>query len=272
MITVCQMLAMIEGSNSRKGRQGLKKIILFAAVGVALFGAGVVVGLYLPIKHPNPGALQGAHREGVAVVPNSLSESPSLELGDLVLLLMPKSGERIDWDYRTDSAITWQTAGVTQETGDNNGASRAGAVRVNVMGRIATVLKQRKIELAWGVAYWTSRPAKFGPSEIKIEPGTEEPCFGTGFDGCEFEPLHSLAHAGIDALEACDIQQASDKTRVYLLTSPQRRPVTLIWYTSGGSGGASSWLSLEVEDRYNPELACAKLRAGEVINGSEAGT
>ena len=50
-----------------------------------------------------------------AVVPDSLGESPSLELGDLVLLLMPKSGERVDWDYRADSAITWQIPGFTEQ-------------------------------------------------------------------------------------------------------------------------------------------------------------
>jgi hypothetical protein len=205
----------------------------------------------------------------VAVVPDSLSEHASLELGDLVLLLMPKSGEQVGWDYRADSTILWPASGFTEEAGNGNSvANRTGAVRVNVMGEIATVLKRRKMELGWTVEYWTPRPAKFGPSEIKIEPGAGEPCFGADFDGCEFEPLHSLAHSAISAQEACHIQQGADQTRVYLLTYPQRRPVTLIWYSSGGSGGTSSWLTLEVEEGYQPELACTKLRAGEVVDGT----
>ena len=65
------------------------------------------------------------------VYPKELQGTKPLELGDLVLLLMPDSGARsVGWDFRAESPIFWRTAGY--ETIQKNGASlytRNGIVR-----------------------------------------------------------------------------------------------------------------------------------------------
>jgi hypothetical protein len=88
------------------------------------------------------------------VFPQVLRKTKSLELGELVLLLMPGSGEPpIGWDFRADSPIKWQTTAAYNEVPESGYASRTGWVRVNMQGTKATILRERKFELGWSVTY-----------------------------------------------------------------------------------------------------------------------
>jgi hypothetical protein len=191
------------------------------------------------------------------VYPAELRDTKSLELGQLVLLLMPDSGSQyIGWDYRVNSPILWQTSGFNEFP--MGGAERVGLVRVNIQGSTATVLRQRVEELGWSVIYSTNKPAKFGPREIDIRPGTptgDGQCFGTNFDGCDFkEPTASLLSAGIQVKKLCAKQWGAEGISVFLLAHSDRKPTILVWQTSGGSGGSSSWLTLKLNDEPGSNL------------------
>lgn len=193
------------------------------------------------------------------VYPKELQGTKPLELGELVLLLMPDSGARsVGWDFRADSPILWKTAGYQE--GQRKGASlytRNGIVRVHIQGKKSTVLRQRVVELGWGVIYSSTINPNFGPQDITIEPGLpRERCFGTTYTGCDFEePLSSLSRAGIVATKICSSRRTpGDFLSVFSLTHPRRRPTVMVWQSSGGSGGSSAWLTLKLNETPNPGI------------------
>jgi hypothetical protein len=207
--------------------------------------------------------IAGAMAQSVQdVYPVELQGTRPFELGELVLLLMPDSGVRpVGWDFRAESPILWRTVGY--ETVQRKGASlyiRNGIVRAHIQGKKSTVLRQRVVELGWGVKYSSTINPNFGPQEITIEPGPpREPCFGSTYTGCDFEePLSSLAQAGIAATKLCGKRGTGDIVSAFSLTHAGRRPTVMVWETSGGSGGSSAWLTLKLNETPNPGI-CDKL-------------
>lgn len=194
------------------------------------------------------------------VYPKELEGTKSFELGELVLLLMPDSGATfVGWDHRANSPIVWKTSGYeTRTRSDGTSIStREGIVRVHVQGKKSTILRKRINELGWTVMYFSELPPKFGPEEIEIEPGLsyEGGCFGTNYDGCDFEePLNSLSSAGITATKICSAREVGEAASAFLLTHAARRPTVLVWVTSGGSGGSSAWLTLKLNEKPNTGL------------------
>lgn len=184
------------------------------------------------------------------VYPKSLQGTKSLELGELILLLIPDTpADQFGWDYRVNSPITWLTNGV--EYGGMS-ATRRGVVRVNIGGKKATVLRQKTEELGWSVIYKTDGNPNFGPAEIEIKPGgvaPEDICFGTNFDGCAFDaPLPSLSAAGIVATPICEKTSLGEEYKAFLLKHLDRRPTVMVMVTGGGSGGVSSSITLKLRD------------------------
>lgn len=186
------------------------------------------------------------------IYPQSLRGMQSYELGAVVLSLMPQPGQQqIDWDWKADSPIQWQS-GYTQNPGAVR-SYRNGVLRINVMGRISTVLRQRTDELGWTITLYTDAPPKFGPDSISISPGLPDSgeCFGTLYDGCNFDPLPSLEQAGIHAKLICQFDESgrSDPnndnfTRTYRVSAAGKAPLLLQWQKSSGSGGSSTWVTL----------------------------
>lgn len=194
------------------------------------------------------------------VYPPVLRGKESLELGQLVLLLMPEKGsEPVGWDFRSDSPIAWQTVGY-KEIPETGYTMRTGWVRVNIQGAKSTVFRERKTELGWTVEL-SSSSAKFGPKQITIKPGGEgkQSCFGASYDGCEFaEPFTSLVKAGINIETICAERGIGGHVSAFVLTHPQRRPTRMEWKKSEGSGGGSSWITLKLDTdqqaRYDSNL------------------
>jgi hypothetical protein len=197
------------------------------------------------------------------VFPQSLQGTQSYELGSVVLALMPAPGQqRIGWDWQADSPIQWQN-GYTL----NPGASRSyrdGALRINVMGVVSTVLRQHTDELGWTVELYTDGPAKFGPEAISVEPGASDgnQCFGTLYDGCTFDPMPSLKQAGISAKLLCAFDESgrptksnSNFTRTYAISAAGKAPGLLQWSESEGAGGASTTVTLLLHS--TPAKACS---------------
>lgn len=182
-----------------------------------------------------------------------------------MLLLMPDAGEKpVGWDFRADSPIKWQSVAYT-EVPETGYASRTGWVRVNVQGKTSKISRAKKLELGWTVVYSNEvgglgssqdrfLPPKLGVQRIEIKPGGDGDlaCFGTGFYGCGFdEPTASLVKAGIHVKTLCS-SNANGHVAALLLTHPGHRPTVMIWARSQGSGGASSWITLQLAVAHGP--------------------
>lgn len=185
-----------------------------------------------------------AGKRSQEIYPPALEGSRSLELGNLVRLLMPDEPGLVGWNWAVDSPIKWRDAGY-QESGTV--ANRNGIVRVNVMGKISTVVRQRSVELGWTVTFSSRRPQS-GVEEIAIEPGApdgNDQCFGASYDGCSFNPMPSLANAGITATPVCNKDFNADNfEHTYRLSSPGKATTYLRWMQSAGSGGESTIVSM----------------------------
>ena len=223
----------------------------------------LVLSVFLAIsacgKNPDPPTITESQvlPPPMAVYPSILQGRESLELGNAILLLMPKPNIDIGWDWAVDSPIVWVDEGFQQE---GNRAIRRGVVRVNVMGQSSTILRKKKDELGWSVELSTFSSPKFGPDEISIEAGLGAggQCFGTLYDGCDFDPVQSLKNAGIDAKELCkDSDFDSNFNRIYSIVAPGKALSLLRWMRSSGSGGSSSQITLLL--KTSPANVCKSL-------------
>ena len=174
-----------------------------------------------------------------SVFPPSLGKFKSYELGEAILLFMPdKQTKFVGWDYRVNAQIFWITDGYKD-------SSREGLLRVHVQGKKSYVLKKEKYELAWTVRYATHSNPKFGVESIDLFPGVpNEICFGTLYDGCSFDPIHSIKAAGISAREICERSKSQQKIIGYQLSHPNRQGTLARWEEGWGSGGKESSFKL----------------------------
>lgn len=200
-----------------------------------------------------------AHSE--SVFPKELEETKSIEIGELILILLPDQGDAlVGWDHRTKSPIRWITAGYETHKIDNGESLyyRDGIVRTNIGGISSKILRQDKVELGWTVSYINKSNPKFGVENIDLRPGTpKDVCFGTTQYGCYFDaPLKSLAAASVSVKLICTKSLGSEIVSAYELSHPNKRSTVLRWTTSGGSGGKSSDLSLLLTDDASPSV-CA---------------
>jgi hypothetical protein len=220
------------------------------------------------VEKNKPHQQQTLNVEDTPVIPSSLQRTKSIELGQLILILMPGKDEHegaVDWSYRADSPIVWITKGVEDNSsGDRYSFIREGWIRVNVQGATATVLQQKPVELGWSVQYFSDQPSKFGIHEISIRPGMEDGkknCFGETYTGCDFkEPFSSLVAAGIHVETTCMANLAAERQVFFLLTHPSKRPTVMSWTYSSGSGGASTWLTLYLGEKPTSDLCDKSLR------------
>jgi len=183
------------------------------------------------------------------IYPQTANKLESLELGQAILMLIPPAGTNyINWSYESNSDdIEW-----LDDTYKSNPAGthnyRTGLMRINVEGVKSTILRKKKIELAWSVVYNGNSPnPNSGVQTIELKPGTSDGegiCFGSTFENCTFSPLESLARANIKAKVICkDLE-----TTGLLLSAKGKKTIKAKWVTSGGAGGESSWLELLVND------------------------
>jgi hypothetical protein len=204
-----------------------------------------------PQAPPPASTLQGRVQAADAQTRLPPPSGPSTEIGRLVLLLMPDIGQRsLTWDYRSDTRIRWVDPGyrtVSSRLGEVN--ERRGVIRTNVHGETSSVLRQRREELWWTVSLSTHSPAKFGPEAIGIDPGEpDEPCFGSLYEGCTFDPLPSIAAAGVQATPICRATKDGTELAAFTLHHPGRGDIELIVMNDGGSGGTSTSLEMRFAD------------------------
>jgi len=207
--------------------------------------------------------LVACSRDDERVYPTSLQGGAKFEIGELVLLLMPDADQgAIGWEYRSNSDIQWITTSGYAERERDKGETeyyRDGVVRVNINGKVSTVLRERITELGWRVSFLSVSPPKFGVESIEIEPGSRDaPCFGTNYEGCWFEsPIKSFSSASISAKLLCNVERGQEGVKAYELRHHDKRPVVMYWHESGGSGGSTAWLVLDLKQTPSTELCRA---------------
>jgi hypothetical protein len=170
----------------------------------------------------------------------------SVELGKVILHLMPEKEQSVDWDFRSESnMINWTDSAMRTFLAQNGNSStqRSGLIRIDVMGVHSTVLKKRKEELPWEVTFSSDENPKFGPKLISLEP---KDCFGQLHTGCTFAVTESLSSAGISWEKVCEYTDLRSQYQGYLLRYPSRADTHLKVTDSGGSGGTSTTLEIQV--------------------------
>lgn len=190
-------------------------------------------------------SLAAAHAAPQNTLSTNTRKIPSNELGQVILLLMPSINQKfIPWDHRSESYINWIDNGYISESrpaGDT--AIRRGLVSVNILGKKSTVLRKKRQEILWTIQFESQGNPKFGAENLIIQPGTpKEPCFGSLYEGCDFEATPSLTAAGIKWKEICEYNNASEQTYIkgYELHHPDRAITHAQLRTDGGSGGSST--------------------------------
>lgn len=185
--------------------------------------------------------LPSATQAQLSATPNAATNLDPLELGQLILLLIPEqnSKQTVEWDYKLEDArLNWLTSGVKQENGHH---FRKALVRVHVNGKKLTTLKQRLVEVAWLVTLKADAPG-LRPTQISIK---QEECDGPWCN--EIEPLPSLLGVGIKAAEICKFSLFGDRTTVWRLTGTNKRATFLVSEVFGGSKVQEAQLFLELE-------------------------
>jgi hypothetical protein len=193
----------------------------------------------------------------VNVYPSSVKSLNSLELGEVILFLMPPTGMNlVDWGYLSNTKINWLDDSYKSiDTPQGVYNSRTGLVRINVMGNKSTILKKQTTELAWSVVYENYGNPKYGVEIITIKPGTEDSdgiCFGSTAENCSFNPIKSF---GMEKIKYRQICKSSEKVG-FELSAEGKRKIKAAWITSTGSGGSSSWIELYVNS--GKEDICAE--------------
>lgn len=198
---------------------GLSKNLIFQAI------------LALPIILSSVAFYSASAETKLPVMPATAAHLQPIELGQLVLLLMPDDKKPVDWDFRSeDPHLLWITSGIEKQ---DSTSVRKALARVHVNGNKSTILLTRKVEVAWVVTLMAEL-AKFGPRLISIK-----------LDQCEshcrnISPLLSLARSGIKAAQVCHFQQYGDSTTVWRLTNLNKRPTLFVEEIYGGNA-VSEW-------------------------------
>ncbi|WP_141440113.1 hypothetical protein [Vreelandella titanicae] len=183
------------------------------------------------------------------VYPSVLSGSESYELGELIYSLLPDEGYTYTpWQHMANSNIHWITSGY--EVIDDKFYYRAGVVRINVMGEVASVLRQSEEELGWDIAYLSTLQPKWGAELVIIEPTGlgNDMCFGSIYSGCSFEVENSLLASPLEVEVICNDYW---RGKVYKVSAEGKRVSMVILNTDGGSGGDASDLIITPEGYYD---------------------
>lgn len=193
------------------------------------------------------------------VYPAVLTGRPSTELGDFILSAMPDKGNVNNagwsWNWQSESErIAWSP----ELDASSDDTSRVGVMRIHVLGDTANVLRETNQELGWDVALATPTNPTLGPQKIAFSP---QECFGFLNDGCTFDTLPSLVHAGINAHAQCIHHTFQGENATYLIHHEDKEDRLLSWEVVGGSGGYSQRWWLE-----KPSAEAVQADCGDTYN------
>jgi hypothetical protein len=177
--------------------------------------------------------------------PKTLKSIEPIELGQIILMLSKFDGDRVRWDYKVnDKHIIWITDGVEYSGSET---LRKGVSRINVLGRYATVLHQKKEALGWQVTLKTNNNPNFGPTYILVAPGleSEDGCFGVIYENCAFKLEPSFNSLNIKYKIVCsNMLDSTNFDKVYSIKLKNGKNVLITYSQSSGSGGTSNAIKI----------------------------
>lgn len=184
--------------------------------------------------------------DAAEVYPKGADKLKLIELGQAVLMLMPRAGSNF-YSWSSGSDIAWITDSI--DSYPDGDSFRQGLMRINVLGVKSTILKKVPREVAWSVVYRGTKNPNFGVQSVVLEPGVEDGignCFGAAASGCTFNPLMSLAYSKITVNVLCVSHRIDGYAVGASLSAEGKKTVEALWATTGGSGGASTSMTLYV--------------------------
>lgn len=152
------------------------------------------------------------------------------------------------WDTMAISDIIWNPEGIRYQ---DSMAYRNGAVRINILGQVSTVLKAQVVELAWKLSYFTHSNPGFGATQVVMSAGGSgegNACFGVGNTMCSFDIEASLEESGLDFIkEKVCAPNSQTFLDMYTVSRQGYQEMHALLETNSGSGGASTtmWLTMD---------------------------
>ena len=172
-----------------------------------------------------------------------LTHQPAVEMSDLIVDLMPRSGTRFDWEPQLQSSVIWlsEKPGRTQQ-GDY---LRQALARIHTQGTAPVALRRRRREAGWTLKLMTDQPMSLGPRWIEISPGMPgKGCFGIFYSGCLFTAEQVFASADLKPRLQCRIGDMFSFNQIYRVSSPGRTDVLVVYSYTNADDDELSWVEI----------------------------
>lgn len=220
------------------------------------FGASVLGGLLILLVSLLVGPAQAAPSHGLKdhiarLQKPLLTRQTAVEMSDLIVDLMPKSGTRFEWDPALQSSVIWLSdkPGRTQQ-GD---LVRQALARIHTQGTAPVALRRRRRETGWTLKLMSNQPMSLGPRWIEISPGMPgKGCFGTFYSGCLFSAEEVFASAPLNPRLQCRVGDMFSFNQIYRVSSPGRTDVLVVYSYTNADDDEISWVEIhKVSDLNN---------------------
>jgi hypothetical protein len=185
-----------------------------------------------------------------AGAPRRPMQTVSMELADAILGFVPAADQpTFEWTSAPKEIVWQDSPSVTEQEGVKR-TLKVGQMRVNVLGATISKNGEPQVEVPWEVTFLSTQLGGETALQVKFEPNND--CFGKGEgSGCAFELEPSLKRKGIELHKLCS--EGWQET-YYELRATGRRPVTVRFTQSEGSGGRGAWVTLLVNP--SPKAKC----------------
>lgn len=172
-----------------------------------------------------------------------LTRQLAIEMSDLIVELMPRSGTGFDWEPELEASVIWiaEQPARTQQ-GD---LERLGLARIHLQGSAPVALHRRKREAAWTLKLITDQPKSLGPRWIEITPGMPgKGCFGIFYTGCHFTAESVFASAPLNPRLQCRVGDMFSFNQIYRVSSPGRTDVLVVYNYTNADEDEVSWVEI----------------------------
>ena len=222
-----------------------------------LVGGGLLLGGITYVE-------KSKHLSSPHVYPEILEGKRNFELGEIVSRIMPDNNDKEgwDWDWQSDSSseIVWQ-AGFADE------GTRIGWLRVNILGKLTTVLRESTREAGWNIILKDGvKSALWGPQSMTLSPAD---CGGAAYTGCDFDPFPSLDAQDIHHEWQCSSFDGVTAYHTYVLHHVGKENVVMTFQHRGDIADASDTLVFEEGGEEIADKSCIR-RNWQLFGESDA--
>lgn len=212
-------------------------------LGLSLLGSLLILMAGLPSVPALAAPSHGLKDHIARLQKPRLTHQPAVEMSDLIVDLMPKSGTRFDWEPELESSLIWlsDNPGRTQQ-GDY---MRQALARIHTQGTAPVALRRRRREAGWTLKLMTDQPMSLGPRWIEISPGMPgKGCFGIFYSGCLFTAEQVFASADLKPRLQCRVGDMFSFNQIYRVSHPGRTDVLVVYSYTNADEDELSWVQI----------------------------